>query len=491
MKTFAQTHYKIVTIFLFVLTLTILSGGKAHAASITVNTDTNPSLCTLDEAITNINDQTRTNTDCVETGGYGSEDTINIPGGTVLLTANLPQITGPATITGAGMGATTIDGDGGVYEVFRGGGADLSVKNLTISGFRNAALQFTGLNVIKVSSVEIDGTSSQPSSSFAHGGLLTAAPTVTIDNTYVHGISASGLSFSVYGIVLQATQGLTSNISISNTTIQNISSQDTSVVGISLATGLIDGSLTPGYINLDIQNTTISNLNGGNAGVMGIVSLPAVSSGNSEVNISALNNTISSLRGGSGGAFGSAHAVFLTGAALGAQDTTTSTFAGANNILESSQFSCTSNYDAAPIIGAGTSGGTVANIFSSNGGNLSSDSTCNPYFTKPSDQNNLTNLALTLGPLSDNGGFIPTIPLLEGSPAIDSGVTMAGLTSDARGVIRPQGTAYDSGAYESPYTKSVASLASTGQNSTLFIVMAISMLTLATGVVVFKKQHSI
>jgi len=84
----------------------------------------------------------------------------------------------------------------------------------------------------------------------------------------------------------------------------------------------------------------------------------------------------------------------------------------------------------------------------SSGGNISDDASCNDYFTHPTDQTEVSGLASTLGPLTDNGGLVPTIPLLPGSPAIDAGVTVPGLTTDARGVSRPQCAAYDSGAYE-------------------------------------------
>lgn len=78
---------------------------------------------------------------------------------------------------------------------------------------------------------------------------------------------------------------------------------------------------------------------------------------------------------------------------------------------------------------------------SSSGGNLSDDNTCSSYFTQPTDQNNVTTLASYLAPLADNGGFVPTMALLQGSPAIDAGVAVEGLATDARQATRPQGTA--------------------------------------------------
>ncbi len=53
-----------------------------------------------------------------------------------------------------------------------------------------------------------------------------------------------------------------------------------------------------------------------------------------------------------------------------------------------------------------------------------------------------------LGPLGDYGGYTQTIPLLEGSSAIDTGDGVYYSATDQRGVSRPQGNGYDIGAYE-------------------------------------------
>jgi hypothetical protein len=39
-------------------------------------------------------------------------------------------------------------------------------------------------------------------------------------------------------------------------------------------------------------------------------------------------------------------------------------------------------------------------------------------------------------------------PLLDGSPAIDAGICIAGIATDQRGVARPEGATCDIGAYE-------------------------------------------
>ncbi len=58
-----------------------------------------------------------------------------------------------------------------------------------------------------------------------------------------------------------------------------------------------------------------------------------------------------------------------------------------------------------------------------------------------------------LGPLSDNGGLTETMALLENSPAIDIGVSGAGVGfQDQRGYPRGLAGGYDSGAYETSLT---------------------------------------
>jgi hypothetical protein len=80
------------------------------------------------------------------------------------------------------------------------------------------------------------------------------------------------------------------------------------------------------------------------------------------------------------------------------------------------------------------------------------------FQAQPTDQLRVDPL---LGPLSDNGGFAPTMPLLVGSPAIDAipvgavGANNAGTqlcpasgSTDERSVSRPQGSGCDIGAVE-------------------------------------------
>jgi hypothetical protein len=106
------------------------------------------------------------------------------------------------------------------------------------------------------------------------------------------------------------------------------------------------------------------------------------------------------------------------------------------------------------IVVNSTSGGNCYGTVTSNGHNLSSDSTCS--FTNTGD---LENTDAKLGPLRNNGGLTLTMALPSGSPAIDAG-NPSGCTdnlghllkTDQRGQPRPDKedtVGCDMGAYES------------------------------------------
>ena len=85
----------------------------------------------------------------------------------------------------------------------------------------------------------------------------------------------------------------------------------------------------------------------------------------------------------------------------------------------------------------------VEGTLSSLGHNIESGQDCK--FNAPGD---LADTAPLLAALTDNGGPVQTIALHTGSPAINAGAARACPSTDARGVLRPAGTACDIGAFE-------------------------------------------
>jgi predicted outer membrane repeat protein len=95
------------------------------------------------------------------------------------------------------------------------------------------------------------------------------------------------------------------------------------------------------------------------------------------------------------------------------------------------------------------SGGPTTTLASS-GYNLSSDTTCTTYFNQASDLNNTDPLLAALA--LNSPGTTKTHALLAGSPALDKIPSLSGclfhVTTDQRGVTRPQNSRCDIGAYE-------------------------------------------
>jgi hypothetical protein len=111
-------------------------------------------------------------------------------------------------------------------------------------------------------------------------------------------------------------------------------------------------------------------------------------------------------------------------------------------------------------IGANCSGATEGegNNLSDEGYNLSDDASCMGIFTQADDLNSAS-AGLDPGGLKNNGGATQTIALLATSPAVNAvplssctDVSGNPVTTDQRGVERPQDGACDIGAFEYFYT---------------------------------------
>ena len=102
-----------------------------------------------------------------------------------------------------------------------------------------------------------------------------------------------------------------------------------------------------------------------------------------------------------------------------------------------------STVNATNAIVANGPSGNCAGALTSLGHNLDSANQCG--FGAAGDQTGKDPL---LGPLAGNGGATATMALLEGSPAIDAGAPTPCPATDQRGVVRPQRSGCDVGAFE-------------------------------------------
>lgn len=432
---------KELSFLLFVLAVVfILWPAKVDAATFNVvagssqvNSD---STCQLEEAIGNINDGARTYTDCVETGSYGTNDIINLPAG---------------TITGDGSGITINES---VKIVGQGRGSSvLSNKNLSLYGGSSLTSDFTlqdfkmtngqGIDTQEVEHLTIRGLELESSDDYWSGIELLDSGEANILDSYIHGhlnMSGSGLT---EGILVRMLNRDSSEINIERTTIDQVTH------GITFK---YEGSSAP-ILNASVKNTTITgigsstpyDLNGSGVSesvAAGIWIDTGTNDSQAVFNYSTINTTFSS----------------------SIPDN------NASAILEISNNGDTINHTAQNdlyAVGDGNGsanyrlydygGSSVVNT-TSNGGNVSSDASYSSKLTHSKDKNNVPSLASFLGVLKDNGGPVPTLALLDGSPAINAGTNVLGLTTDARGQARVQGSATDAGAYESPAASTAAAV---------------------------------
>jgi hypothetical protein len=477
-----------------------LSTGTTSAATIDVvagtNVLANDSECHLTEAIANINNAANTYVDCIATGdAYGTNDTINLPTGTITLTADLPPITRSVTVTGQGMGETIVNGDG-QWQAFSNNPsnpATLSVQQLTVTAYRNFAL-FSVQGSVVLGQFEVDGTGVvfDPGPSSAGGGIAiannSATPiSVNVSDVYIHDLAGTVDNFFVMAILASDNEDTTATVD--RVTISNVSNTGT-LSGIMIGTGVLGSGAGPGQATGTLRNITISGLSSQASAALGVVST-TVAEVSHTTQLTLQNATITGVTGATG-MFGQSSAVAAVAGNPTDGPVNESYLIMQNVLLADSDTAC-SVVDLTPIIG-GVGAATVD--ITSTGGNLSDDNTCSSYFTHPTDQNNVAALAASLSPLADNGGYVPTMALLETSPAVDAGVTVSGLTTDARGQARPQGNAYDSGAYESPFTRTTTPAPPTDDGEGLAEsgamiagILAIAVVMVGGAVVTFKKPR--
>lgn len=246
------------------------------------------------------------------------------------------------------------------------------------------------------------------------GGILNLGTTLTITNST---ISGNGSLLGGNGIFTANTTTITDSTISSNETIASLNADGgpSDTLGGGITTG---GTLT--ITNSTIWGNTVvgTGKNSGGIGGSGTVDLAFV--------------TIANNTGG----------IFLFPPSLGGSTVLTIKA----SILASNQ----------------TNGTDILNCFISQldasavseGFNISDDASCAGFFTQTGDRNS-TAPGLSPSGLANNGGTTETVALAAGSPAINAipvidctDTNGNAVTTDQRGVRRPQGGACDIGAFE-------------------------------------------
>jgi hypothetical protein len=273
------------------------------------------------------------------------------------------------------------------------------------------AQETAGAGLLTVQNITITGGDSSSSGGgiFAQGGL-------TLINSHLHNnhADAFGGGLAVVGEL-------------------NVSSSLINANNASLGSGGIAGDVV-----LVITDSTVSNNLGG-----GIATATDEASSITLINSTVTGNSAAALGAGITSA-GSTTLVYSTIT----NNTATTAF---GNIFSQQLFSFGSVVTNGQTVTAGLSNCLDSPQSVSNGYNFSDDDSCR--FTAPTDRQNAGSPGL--GALADNGGPTPTQLPLAGSPLIDAipatscqadGAT--GITTDQRGVTRPQGGSCDIGAVE-------------------------------------------
>jgi predicted outer membrane repeat protein len=341
-------------------------------------------------------------------------DTIEFQGG---LSGTITLTSGQLTIDDPTGGSLTINGPGAQV---------LAVNGNNASG----VLSITSADTVTISGLTITGGNN------AFGGGINNAGTLTLTNSTVSGNTASGLGGGIMnlGTLIITSSTITGNTATAGGGIRN------------------DGTLT-------ITSSTIS----GNTAFVG----------GGIYNFGPLTITSSTVSGNTAGGFGGGISNFdsltITNSTI-TGNTAMLTFGGGifdSGILKITHSTITGN--TAGSLGGGIYAGTAVSLKGSIVANNTATSGNAPDISGQvsgtfnlienttgatiSGSNNITGVDPLLGPLADNGGPTQTHALLTGSPAIDAladCTDIAGnpITTDQRGIARPQGAACDIGAFE-------------------------------------------
>ncbi|RTK95270.1 hypothetical protein EKI60_00595 [Candidatus Saccharibacteria bacterium] len=405
------------------------------------------SICQLEEAFHNINNATRTEADCVETGPYGVNDTILLPAGTIsssLGGSGFLESQYDIILEGQGKDVSVLNN---ILLYFDGdaGSESITLKDFTVMGNTTFGIAGDSLQNMLVEGIEIDGQN-LPINYEAAGIFATNVHSVTVRDSYIHdmhGYTGSGFE-SESGIAILVSD-TNSNVVIERTTIDNTK------------TGVALGSHSSSFnITATIRNSTFANLvndtNNGPSSLEAGTGIAAISDNGGNIIYTTANNTFYNItKAGSNPDYTGA-AIFEFVEDSGGHITHTAQ----NNL-----FAADDGDNSGVVNYSRTLGSSIISpgdyTLTSSGGNVSNDTSLASFLNHTTDKHNQSSLASSLEPLADNGGQVPTIALKQGSPAIDAGTAVAGLSTDARGGSRVLGAATDSGAYE-------FSLANAGSN---------------------------
>jgi CSLREA domain-containing protein len=453
------------------MALAMQTQAVVQAATLTVNSLADPgngtcdaTECTLREAI----------------AAAAPGDTIAFSvTGTIPLAGTQLTLDKQLTIAGPGSARLTVDGNytSRVFHVIPGAVVaimDLTISNGLVVNAFGGGIHNEGVSTLTRAIVSNNATQNTMGPYVGHGGGIYNRGTLTLNQTAVtaNSIQSSGGGFGNFGA------GIFNDVSGRLTLNQSTVSNNNSFGGFNnFGGGIYNWSgtleLTESTVSYNSANTTGSNGAGGGVVIDGqngpasgrivrsTVSYNRANAFGSTGGIGAVGTpaTLDIINSTIAGNFGSNDGGGVIGTGGATVHVSYSTIAGnqagnhGGGLLENGG----AHVDVESTVIADNTAGTGGDcyiespsLFASLGYNLIANTTGCNYPPAASD---LLNMAALLGPLTDNGGNTYTYALLSGSPAIDAipeGSNGCGtdITTDQRGVSRPQGVGCDVGAFE-------------------------------------------
>jgi CSLREA domain-containing protein len=395
--------------FLFVFCFSLTASAAVYTVTKTADTSdgTCDADCSLREAIAAAN--ATPDNDTIEFSSlFSSTQTITLANGELVVAAN-----GSLTINGPGPEFLTISGNNASRILSSGANVVVNINNLRFTAGNGAGTLNTGRGgaIYNVGGTMVITNSVLTGNTAANGGAINNAastnPSVAANLTIIN-CSITNNSSTSSGAAMQNFS--TSTLHLRNTTVANNTSSGTGIAGAFQANGTVT-----------ITNSTFSG-NSAPAGTGGGVYFNGTS-------MIMTNTTIVNNSSGVGGG--------------GLHRTGTNPTANVRNSIIANNNGAAATPD---VLGAITSQGNniIGNIGTSTGWVASDLQNVNPQ----------------LGALAANGGLGQTHLPLAGSPAIDAGQNCVvdltcsaanppvAVTTDQRGVTRPQNAVVDIGAVE-------------------------------------------
>jgi len=465
----------------------LLAAPALHAALLTVTTTADDLLpgdgrCSLREAVLNANQDTDTTRgDCQ--AGSGA-DTIVVPSGAYPASGGL-EVTDDLTLSGSGADSTSIDALEVGNAITVTGDVEVALQRMTITGAGSAGVYNTGsltlsacvvsgnqgrgiesLNRLYMaeSTVAQNSTQSIPGFTTAGGGILVTGGTATLERSEVAGNRASfQAGFPGYG---GSGPGYGGGIATSGslTLLQTSVSDNTADLNPYDGSGGHGGGLAvfangEALLVNSLVSGNVANAHyygdGHGGGIYAAGRLKLINSTVSGNQARGYQNAYSNALASGGGIFASISSDV---------DLVNSTIYG-NVAYRGAGLMAGSIVTAAHSVfwnpGGVNPGANCEARLSSGGYNMLGPEGC-PMWGQPPDPTSTVVADPVLGPLQDNGGPTLTHALLPGSPALnaipleectydddsDPDTPEVPLTTDQRGVRRPQNGRCDIGAYE-------------------------------------------